>query len=65
MPQPYRRLANLTSSELSERAAEYRRMAMTARGQATISSLNLLAVRYAILAARRELEESNRLERSG
>ena len=54
---PYRPLANLTSQELFHRAAEYRRMAITAHGQDTIRALNTLAVRFALLAARREIEE--------
>ena len=59
MDQPRRRLSELTSQELSSRAIEYRRMAMTAHGQATILALNKLAIRYALLAARRELEEAS------
>ena len=55
---PYRPLADLTSQELDRRAAEYRRMAILARGQDTIRALNTLAVRFAMLAARREIEES-------
>ena len=54
---PNRRLADLTSQELQRRAAEYRRMAILARGQDTIRALNTLAVRFAMLAARREIEE--------
>ena len=54
---PYRPLADLTSQELHRRAAEYRRMAIMARGQDTIRALNTLAVRFALLAARREIEE--------
>ena len=54
---PNRRLADLTSRELQRRAAEYRRMAFLASGQDTIRALNTLAVRFALLAARREIEE--------
>jgi hypothetical protein len=32
-------------------------MAVTARGEAMVSSLNKLAIKYALLAAKRELEE--------
>jgi len=58
MDRPRRRLSELTSQELSRRAIEYRRMAITAHGQATILALNKLAIRYAMLAARREIEEA-------
>ena len=61
MSQSRRRLAILTSQELHRRAVEYRGMAMTARGQATVSALDRLAIRYALLAASREIEESSRL----
>ena len=61
MSQSRRRLATLTSHELQRRAVEYRRMAMTARGQATESALDRLAIRYALLAASREIEETSRL----
>jgi hypothetical protein len=56
---PNRRLADLTSQELQSRAAEYRRMAILASGQDTIRALNTLAVRFALLAARREVEETS------
>jgi len=56
---PHRPLADLTSQELHGRAAEYRRMAITARGQDTIRALNTLAVRFALLAAKREVEETS------
>ena len=56
---PYRRLADLTSQELHRRAAEYRRMAILAHGGETIRALNMLAVRFALLAARREVEEAS------
>ena len=36
-------------------------MAMTARGQAIGSALDRLAIRYALLAASREIEETSRL----
>ena len=51
---PFR--ADLTSQQLLDRAAEYRRMAISARGQDTIRALNTLAVRFALMAARREIE---------
>ena len=54
---PYRPLADLTPQELLHRATEYRQMAITARGQDTIRALNTLVVRFALLAARREIEE--------
>lgn len=60
---PHRPLADLTSQELHQRATEYRRMAMTARSEATIASLNKLAARYAVLAARREVEETAQQDR--
>jgi len=55
MNQPRRRLSELTPQELSRRAAEYRRMALTAHGQPTSKSLDILAARYAMLAAKREI----------
>lgn len=58
MDRPRRCLSELTSQELSRRAIEYRRMAMSANGQATILALNKLAIRFALLAARRETEEA-------
>jgi len=57
MDQPRRRLADLTSQELLRRAIEYRRMATTARGGETEEALNRLALRFALLAARREIKE--------
>ena len=54
---PYRPLADLTSQELLHRATEYRQLSVTARGQDTIRALNTLAVRFALLAAKREIEE--------
>jgi hypothetical protein len=54
---PYRPLADLTSRELLHRAAEYRQLAITARGQDTIRALHTLAIRFALLAAKREIEE--------
>jgi hypothetical protein len=59
MDPPRRRLSELSSQELSRRAAEYRRMALEAHGEATIQSLNMLAARYAMLAARHEVEEAS------
>lgn len=59
MNEPRRRLSELTSQELTRRAAKYRQMALSAHGDATIKSLNMLAVRYAVLAARREIEEAS------
>jgi hypothetical protein len=58
MDRPRRRLSELTSQELSRRAIEYRRMAMTANGQTAILALNKLAIRFALLSARREIEEA-------
>ena len=55
---PYRPLADLTSQELLHRAAEYRQMAITARGQDTIRALSTLVVRFALLAAKCEIEEN-------
>ena len=55
---PYRPLADLTSQELLQRATEYRQMAITARGRDTIRALNTLAVRFALLAAKREIAEN-------
>ena len=59
MNHPRPRLSELTSQELTRRAVEYRRMAVTAHGPATISALNMLAARYAMLAAKREIEETS------
>jgi hypothetical protein len=59
MDQPRRLLSELTSLELSRRAIEYRRMAITANGQATRFDLDKLAIRYALLAAKREVEEAS------
>jgi hypothetical protein len=36
-------------------------MAIVAHGEPTITALNKLAIRYALLAARREVEEARRL----
>lgn len=58
MGHPRRRLSELTSQELAIRAAEYRRMALSASDEATMNSLNVLAARFAVLAARREVEEA-------
>ena len=57
MSHGHRLLASLTSQELDARAAEYRRMAKSARGQDIASALDRLAIRYALLAAHREIEE--------
>ena len=46
-----------TSQQLHRRAAKYRRMAITVCGQDTIRALKRLAVRFALLAAKREIEE--------
>ena len=59
MNQPSRPLADLTSQELLRRAIQYRRMAMTAHGQATVSALERLAIRYALSSARREIDEAS------
>jgi hypothetical protein len=56
---PHRPIADLTSWELLRRAIEYRLMAMTARGRATIAALDRLAIRYALLAAKREVDEAS------
>jgi hypothetical protein len=53
-----RSLAELTSNELHGRAMEYRRMALVARGRPTRSALNALAIRFALLAARLEVDEA-------
>jgi len=53
------RLSELSSKELSRRAIDYRQMALTAHGEGTIKSLNVLAARYAMLAATREVEEAS------
>src|SRR5690348_16632086 len=58
MDRPRRRLSELSPKELTQRAVEYRRMALSAHGEATIKSLNVLAARYAVLAAKREVEAS-------
>ncbi len=58
MDHPRRRLSNLTSKELHQRAAEYRRMAINCHEQVTAAALNRLAIRYAVLAARRRTEEA-------
>jgi len=65
MNPPHRRLADLTSQELLRRAVKYRRMAITAHGQATIAALNKLAIRFALLAARREVDEASHPSSSG
>src|SRR4051795_12537462 len=57
MEMPNRRLAHLPSAELLSRAADYRRMARTASLAATRAALDRLAIRFAMLAARRKLEE--------
>jgi hypothetical protein len=48
-----------TSKELLRRAVEYRQMAILARGHETIRALNTLAVRFALLAAKREIKETS------
>ena len=59
MDQSRRRLSEFSSKELSRRAIGYRQMALTAHGKDTIESLNLLAARYAMLAAKHETEEAS------
>ena len=59
MDQSRRRLSELSSKELSRRAIDYRQMALTAHGEDTIKSLNVLAARYAMLAAKHETEEAS------
>ena len=63
MDWPRRRLADLTSQELHQRAVEYRRMAIAARGQSVASALDKLAIRFALMAARREMEEASQQAR--
>ena len=50
-------LSTLTVAQLLGLAAEFRAMALTASTPEARHSLNVLAIRYARLAARRELEE--------
>src|SRR5437764_1379923 len=57
MEMPNRRLAHLPSAELLARAADYRRMARTASPATTRAALDRLAIRFAMLAAKRKLEE--------
>ena len=59
MKPTHRPIADLTSWELLHRAIKYRRMAGTARGPTIASALERLAIRYALLAARREVEEAS------
>jgi hypothetical protein len=59
MDRPRSRLSALTSQELTRRAIEYRRLASESTGPATIKSLNLLAARFAVMAAKREVEETS------
>ena len=58
---PRRPIGDLTSQELLHRAVEYRRMAATAHGQDIASALDRLAIRFALLAARREVLEDGYL----
>ena len=55
-------LTKLTSRELQDRAVEYRHMAADARGQEVAAALKRLAIRYALLAAHREVEEMASLQ---
>ena len=59
MNRNHRPIGDRTSQELLHRAVEYRRMAATARGQAVAAALERLAIRFALLAARREVEEAS------
>jgi hypothetical protein len=51
------RLSELSPDELLTRAHEYRCMAATASTPDTRDSLNALAIRYAMLAAEREVSQ--------
>ena len=51
-------LSMLTATQLLELAGEFRAMALTASTPAVRQSLNTLVVRYVMLAAKREIEES-------
>jgi hypothetical protein len=55
-------LTELTSRELQERAVEYHQMGVNARGQEVAAALKRLAIRYALLAAHREMEEMASLQ---
>jgi hypothetical protein len=50
-------LSNLTIAELIARSADYAAKAKTARTANIREALDRLTVRYAVLAAQRELEE--------
>jgi hypothetical protein len=49
------RLSHLSPAELLARGAEYRRMALEARTEDMRDALNRLAIRFALLAAQREI----------
>ena len=52
------RLSELTTAEIFERAAEFARVARAAKTQSFIrDAYHRLAIRYAVLAAEREIEE--------
>jgi hypothetical protein len=51
----HRRLSVLTPAELLARAAKHRRMALEARTDDLRDALNRLAIRFALLAAAREI----------
>ena len=51
-------LSALPIDQLLARAAEYRRMAATASTPDTKDALNRLAVRFAMMAAKRQVEET-------
>ena len=55
-------LTELTSRELQERAVEYHQMSANALGQKVAAALKRLAIRYALLAAHREVEEMASLQ---
>ncbi len=59
MDRSRRRLSELSSKELSRSAVAYRQTPLTAHGEHTIKSLNVLAARYAILPAKHEVEEAS------
>ena len=55
---PRKFFADLTSRELYQRAAEYRDMAINARGYIIAAALGRLAVRYELLAMDREMDQT-------
>jgi hypothetical protein len=59
MNRPHRRLSELSSNELRGRAMHCRHMALDTNDPGMIKSLNVLAARYAMLVARREMDEAS------